>query len=1632
MKYLNIAVAFIFILLSYGPGQCNIGHGTLTVPNPNFFPPLDWILYNNAAPVALNCKECYQLTEEGASQKGCVWDPDPVDFSGPISIQATLYFGDSDAGADGICLVFAPSPGCGEGGGGIGALGIPSAVIIEFDTYDNGPGFGDIPGDHVSLDINGDVAVPILGPSDLGNIEDDMEHTIQFNWDGAGNIEIYFDGVLVLTGSYDLLGALGTNEVYMGFTASTGGAWNNQIVCPGNEQVLPPMPPIFELYDLEVCANEQGVVYSVIPEPNTVYTWYLPPGASQGGSGSSIIINWGEESGEVCVDADNGCGKSDTVCITVEVTPLPEVSVTNPDAFCVEEFNLELLEFLNVQPGEMISFHPSQQAAEQGTPDLGVPPLVWQSGTYWIRVEAGDGCVQLIPVDITLEFPEILVEQSLPLCAPGGVELTLLNVIEASGLALVSFTYHLSQAEALTGSNALQNTFITTSGTYWVRAATEHGCFDVATILVVLLDPPIIEVIPPPVQCAVDSFDLRNVQILELSGLDTSEYTITYHGNSQQAQDGFPSINPPFVYSGGTYWVRITNLAGCFDLVSFTLDFLPSPSVWMDAPDSLCVGDSLKLTFLFGGVGNYQVSYLVGTDTFFFDTNLNPYLSFLPIHSDVEIRIIDFFDQTPAGCPEIIGGPVSVVALQNPVLGNPQITCVNDMYIVQLELLAGDSLSWQVNGNPGNINGNYFISDSIPAGLGYTFQIWDAFGCDTITLSATPNCDCMTDAGSLVEPGANLCPGDTLFLNFSNDGFLEPDDLRQYILYQTSPVVFEDIIAWNDQPVFLFDPAVMQYGVTYYVASIAGNNLGGTIDTTDICLSLGQAIPVTWRNKPMYVLPASDTVCISDPYLLSIPLQGTAPFELVYQIGVNPIVTQVVSGNSFQVPLPTSQNTTLILSQFSDSYCTNSISDTFFLYVNTGPTASGFVFDCNGTNSEFTISFVIQGGDSTSYVVSGGSGILNGNIFTSAPIQTSTNYNFILTDFYDCKPFVVSGNFECKCLSDAGFITGGPINLCLDDTLDFNVFGAYQDGNDTIVWWLVSDTLQPILTRIKQFSDQKITYPGLPVVPGQFYYLIGVVGNAGNIDGIDTADVCLDFSNAVPVRFVLPPLISGISPNPSGVFSCLDTIISITVSASAPANLSYNWSTAGGLFSGSTTINPILTKGPGWYAVTVTESSAGCADTISLYLGQSADIPIIQIAGPPSLTCSTTDIVLDATGSSEGAEFNALWTTTDGAIFQGATTLSPSVNAPGTYFLTILNTTNNCSATGFIVVIQDTLAPMANAGQDVTVACGQPFPPLDGMASIGQGSLTYLWSTTNGLITGSTNTSLVLPASAGEYELVVTDQVNGCTNRDLVLVTNLGGLDVGQVEAFSPLCFGESNGILDIFQIAGGSPPYIGSLSGQQVNMPGSFTNLTGGTYQLTIIDDLGCTWDSTIFLQEPQELTLDLGLDLSVVQGQLVNINPVINGGSGSILLWEWTSGLEVLCSGCTSFAVQPNELQTISLLVEDENGCQANDQIDIQVTIPKYVYIPNSFSPDYDGINDLFTIYGGQNVVGVNRFAVFDRWGNDLYLLEDFPADGAQGWDGEYKGKRMDPGVYVWYAEVVFTDGTVRLYKGDVHLLK
>ncbi|RMF20392.1 MAG: hypothetical protein D6765_16920, partial [Bacteroidetes bacterium] len=226
-----------------------------------------------------------------------------------------------------------------------------------------------------------------------------------------------------------------------------------------------------------------------------------------------------------------------------------------------------------------------------------------------------------------------------------------------------------------------------------------------------------------------------------------------------------------------------------------------------------------------------------------------------------------------------------VEVLLPPSFANLSIVCdpTNTTYTVSFDLVGGDSSSYTVNGTP---TGGSFSSPPLPSGSSYSFDIDDGNACGPTSLTGSFNCNCSTSAGSMQQPGAPLqqCINAASFsVVHQGNHNLDPNDTLQFVLHDLPGTQLGTVIAVSDSTTFpLPQPVVL--GQTYYVSAIAGNDLGdGTVDTTDLCLSVAPGVPVVFYDLVPQISPGG-SICPDDCFDFTLTFSGDNPFLLDYAL----------------------------------------------------------------------------------------------------------------------------------------------------------------------------------------------------------------------------------------------------------------------------------------------------------------------------------------------------------------------------------------------------------------------------------------------------------------------------------------------------------------------------------------------------------------------------------------------------------------------------------------------------------------------------------------------------------------------------------------------------------------------------
>jgi gliding motility-associated-like protein len=311
---------------------------------------------------------------------------------------------------------------------------------------------------------------------------------------------------------------------------------------------------------------------------------------------------------------------------------------------------------------------------------------------------------------------------------------------------------------------------------------------------------------------------------------------------------------------------------------------------------------------------------------------------------------------------------------------------------------------------------------------------------------------------------------------------------------------------------------------------------------------------------------------------------------------------------------------------------------------------------------------------------------------------------------------------------------------------------------------------------------------------------------------------------------------------------------------------------------------------------------------------------------------------------------------------------------------------------------------------------------------------TYTWAL-NGVVQPTvTNAISFTWNTPGVYTLTVQERsANGC----------LGDLRSGLVHVLAPpvpnagpdrtICFG---GTAQLGGSGGTSYSWSPPTGLSNPNIPNPVVNIaTPGTYEyvLTVTNANGCAavLRDTVKVTILPQLRLFAGNDTLVALNQPLQLNATDPANSGFVnYLWSPPVGLNN--SGIKNPVALYTSLPgsngiTYTVVGITANGCTASDDINIKVFAQAGVFVPNAFTPNGDGLNDVVRPI----LVGIRElkyFSVFNRYGEMVYTTS---VQGA-GWDGTFKGSRQNQGAYVWQLQAVDLTGNVIMRKGSVILIR
>ncbi len=418
--------------------------------------------------------------------------------------------------------------------------------------------------------------------------------------------------------------------------------------------------------------------------------------------------------------------------------------------------------------------------------------------------------------------------------------------------------------------------------------------------------------------------------------------------------------------------------------------------------------------------------------------------------------------------------------------------------------------------------------------------------------------------------------------------------------------------------------------------------------------------------------------------------------------------------------------------------------------------------------------------------------------------------------------------------------------------------------------------------------------------------------------------------------------------------------------------------------------------------------------------------------------CFNVGTQVDLFSLIEGEDVGGVWTETSidpssGSAFNDAGEFNTTGQNTGMYtFMYSVTGQSPCGDESVEVEVLVEPAPIADAGEDAMLNCDLLVVEIGTNNSIGD-NLSFNWTEIKGEDISNPTNSQINVDQEGTYVMEVSDS-NQCIDTDTVEVTRNTDFPDVVTEGNDPFCTDENSGSI-VADANGGNGPYQYSIdNGVTWTDANSFLDLESGTYTVLVQDQNECTGEVQIELENPDIFLADIGQSIfsTNITDTLISLD--ITGGASNLQAAIWTVNDSIVCEGpeCLSYNVNAEEDAEVCVIATSINGCVDSTCIVIRSLDIDISYTGNTFTPNEDGLNDVFYIQGANDIEEVNYFRIYNRWGELVFSQEQFPAnDISYGWDGTFKGKRLNPGVFVYAYEVVYEGGGVELLFGDVTIV-
>lgn len=466
----------------------------------------------------------------------------------------------------------------------------------------------------------------------------------------------------------------------------------------------------------------------------------------------------------------------------------------------------------------------------------------------------------------------------------------------------------------------------------------------------------------------------------------------------------------------------------------------------------------------------------------------------------------------------------------------------------------------------------------------------------------------------------------------------------------------------------------------------------------------------------------------------------------------------------------------------------------------------------------------------------------------------------------------------------------------------------------------------------------------------------------------------------------------------------------------------YYWNFGDGTTSGSAFPTHIYNQAGIYQSTLKVVTKNGCVDSVQnpepIIVNSS---PAIFIQGSEGACVPATLTFKGIVSNPDTSKISWTWDFANGNTSSLQNPEAQAYPSSGTFSVKAIGlSSNGCSDTAIKQIEVYPLPELSITGD--TIVC---FGSSETLTVTG--ARNYSWTPSKYLSCTDCASPVIRPDSAIQYYVEGTNG-KGCVSLDSVSVSVKYPFSL-EFSKSDTLCVGRS-----VKLFAKGTDVYTWSPA-QGLDNPSSDSPTaspdSSTTYQVIGSDSKGCFKDTAYVPVKVFPVpVVNAGSDQTINVGRETVITPTL---SGDVTQIEWTPSIGIVSQGYPSITVKPTQSIEYTLRAKNAGGCMAEDKVSVYVLCNNSnIFVPNTFSPNGDGNNDIF-YPRGSGVFNIQNLKIFNRWGEVVFDKSNFKAnDAAAGWDGTFKGQPLPADVFVYMLQVICDNNSTLTFKGNITLLR